>query len=314
MPYNRYLGVGEEATFGQAAAISRYIDVVSESIKTSQGWITPETVDSRFQKKAILGPISVKGSVNVVVEPDVVPILFKWLLGSVASQQQGTSGVYDHSFTPADSIKSFTAELGYDTFGRKIVGCLINAATIESVAKKELVASFDIVAKEEQKITSLATPTFSARRPFVWSDAAFKVGASDKSSQLRAFSLKISNNIPEEDLYAHGSRSITRVEVGEFTVEGALDLTPLDTEQYDRFLAGQEAALNIKFTGESTGVQEYPNYTLEIDLPRVVYESDAAPHLDGKKPLKANVPFKALYDPSKAYAVKIVVRNKVAGY
>jgi len=314
MPYNRYLGVGEESTFGQAATISRYIDVVSEGIKSSQSWLTPETVDSRYQKKAILGPLAVKGGLNVVVEPDNIPQLFKWLLGSVTSQQQETSGVYDHTFTPADSIKSFTAELGYDTFGRKIVGCLINSATIESVAKKELVASFDIVAKEEQKITSLASPTFSARRPFVWSDAAFKVGASDKSSQLRAFSLKIGNNIPEDELYAHGSRSITRQQVGEFTVEGALDLTPLDTEQYDKFLAGQEAALNIKFTGESTGDATYPSYTLEIDLPRVVYESDAAPHLDGRKPLKANVPFKALYDSTKAYAVKIVVRNKVASY
>jgi hypothetical protein len=314
MPYNRYLGVGEESTFGQAATISRYIDVVSEGIKSSQSWLTPETVDSRYQKKAILGPLAVKGGLNVVVEPDNIPQLFKWLLGSVTSQQQGTSGVYDHTFTPADSIKSFTAELGYDTFGRKIVGCLINAATIESVAKKELVASFDIIAKEEQKITSLASPTFSARRPFMWSDAAFKVGDSDKSSQLRAFSLRIGNNIPEDELYAHGSRSITRIQVGEFTVEGALDLTPLDTEQYDKFLAGQEAALNIKFTGESTGDATYPNYTLEIDLPRVVYESDAAPHLDGRKPLKANIPFKALYDSTKAYAVKIVVRNKVASY
>jgi hypothetical protein len=46
MPYNRYLGVGEESTFGQAATISRYIDVVSEGIKSSQSWLTPETVEN----------------------------------------------------------------------------------------------------------------------------------------------------------------------------------------------------------------------------------------------------------------------------
>jgi len=308
------MGVKEETTFGTAATVDKYIDIVSEDLKSDRGTIFPETVDSRYQKKQVAGANIVRGTVNFVVEPENVAHLFKWTLGSVTSVQQGTTTVYDHTFKPADDIKSFTVEIGLDSYGRVIKGCLVNRLTLESVAKKQLVGSVEVVGREEVKLASPGTPTFSGLRPFVWSDASFTIAGADKKSQLKAFRLNVANNIPVDELYGHGSSLLQRIEVAGLDVEGNLDLSHVDSAQFDNFLAGNAVALNLKFTGEATGVAEYPNYTLEVDLPNCVYLSDAVPHLDRKEPLKSNVPFRALYDPTAGYVLKIVVRNKVTAY
>ena len=305
----RYIVVGEETAFATPVTPDKYIDIVRESIVFDRGIRPIETVYIRDTRKYIAGKAIARGSLDFNVEPENAAHFFKWVLGSVTTTGVGP---YTHDFKPADTVQSFTCIVNpeKETYGffRKLSGCLIERLTLES-ALDVLTGSVDIIAAKEEKDTAF-TPSVSISTiaPFNFKEATLTLGGSDKSSILRALRLSIANNLPIDDMYGHGSEYLQRILTRGRTVEATLELAFEDATDYDRFLAGTEVAVNLKF------VKTAASEELQIDLPKMVYRSDVAPHLDRREPFRITTPCQVLYDSTAGYEVKIQVINSVASY
>jgi len=298
----RFIGVGEESAYGVSATPTRYIDILREKLVFDRGITPVETVYGRAIQKYVEGKASVTGSIDFVVEPENCGEFFKWALGSVETSGEGP---YTHTFKPSDTIKSFTLIVVSEGIQRRIVGCLVNRLEIES-ALDVVTGSLEILASKEEKDLGSYTPTISTLTPFVFKDGTLTLAGEDKSGCLKAFRLRINNNIPTDDLYGFGSKYPQRILVRGRTVECELELVFEDTSEYDRFLAGEEFSLNLKFA--------YGDYEFEVNLPRIVYTSDVAPHLDKREPLRVTAPLQAFYEPSTGYEVALKLKNQVSSY
>jgi len=298
----RFIGVGEEEAYGSSVQPTRYIDILRERLVFNKGITPVETVYSRAVQKYVESKASVTGSVDFVVEPENCGEIFKWTLGLV--ETTGT-GPYTHTFKPSDTVKSFTMVVASEGLQRRICGCLVNRLEIES-ALDVVTGSIDIVASKEEKDTGNYTPTISTLSPFVFKNGTLTLAGNDKSRCLRAFRLRINNNIPTDDLYGFGSPYPQRILTRNRTVECEIELAFEDTTEYDTFLAGSEIALNLKFA--------YGDYEFEVDLPRIVYTSDVTPHIDRREPLRVTAPLQVLYDSTKGYEVALKLKNQVSGY
>ena len=298
----RYVGVGEESTFGTSASPTRYVDILRERLVFDRGIIPVETVYSRETRKYVEGKAIVRGAMDFVVEPENCGEFFKWTLGSV--ETTGT-GPYIHTFKPAELIKSFTTIIVSEALQRRVVGCLVNRLEIES-ALDIVTGSIDVVAMKEEKDTGSYTPTISTLSPFTFRQATLTLAGDDRSKILRAFRLRVENNIPVDDMYGFGSQYLRRILVRNRAVECELEMAFEDTAEYDDFLAGTEVSCNLKFTNGT--------YEFEIDLPKMVYKSDTAPHIDRREPLRITAPMQVLYDSTNGYEVALKLKNNVSAY
>jgi len=316
----RYFGVGEETTFKQAAAISKYIDIVDEGISLDNQVIKVENV-ADIIAKYVAGPLKIGGTVNFYVEPENCGQFFKWALGSVVTSQPDAGNApntYKHEFTPADEIKSFTAEVGLgDTNDAiKYKGMAIKALSLEAVAKEALMGSIDVVAADLELVTA-GTPSFSALAPFVFHQGQVKI-AGTANGDIEAFKIKYENGI-DEDAFAIGDRTLARLKAGARTITGEFDIAFTSNEQLKRFLGSATAtspqdtleSVALKLTMTGPLIEATYNYQLEIDLPRVVYNTTKA-NINKRERVVQNVAFEAYVDATAGYAIKITLINKEA--
>ncbi|MGP3667604.1 MAG: phage tail tube protein [Candidatus Bathyarchaeota archaeon] len=299
---SRWIGVAEETSYGTFVSPSRYVDILRERVSFDKGYIPVETVYSRDIRKYVEGRSRVTGSIDFTVEPENVGQFFKWALGSVTTT--GT-GPYQHTFKGADTIKSFSMIVKSETVQRRITGCLINRLTIET-ALDIVTGGIDIIAKKEEKDTSNYTPTISTLAPFVFKEGVLTLAGIDRSKYLKALRLTINNNIPEDELYGFSDNTPTTMVVRGRTVEAELEMAFPDTSEYDKFLAGNEVSLSLKFTKGT--------YEFEIHLPKMVIRSDAAPHIDRNEPLRITAPMLVLYDSTSQYEVALKLKNNISSY
>ncbi|MFQ5712329.1 MAG: phage tail tube protein, partial [Candidatus Geothermarchaeales archaeon] len=190
----RYFGFAEETTFGTKAAIASYLDPIDVKIVSDTGKIFVETVQNRAAVKQVDGPFKCAGPISFYVEPENIAWFLKWALGSVSSLQGDTSGVYKHTFKPADTVKSWTGEEGAELFARVYTSCLIDKLTIDAVKKEALKGSIDIYAQKEEKEATLDTPSFSTLAPFVFHQGTITLNGVDESSEVEALSIALANN------------------------------------------------------------------------------------------------------------------------
>ncbi|MBS7627034.1 hypothetical protein KEJ51_08410 [Candidatus Bathyarchaeota archaeon] len=300
----RYLGVGEESTFGTAVTANKFKDVISENLRLDKRYLFPDTVRGRAVFKKLPGPVIVRGEVVMLLASEPDTKFFYWGLGSKSTEQLAT-GVYQHTITPADTVKSFTARVGAEQFERVIPGCIIDTMTVEAVAGETATTTLSIVGANESK-TTIGTPSFGAVSELNFSGATVTIGSST-ASYCRAFRLRVNNNIAIDRMYALGSQTMKRMEVGRRVVDGSLDLQFADSTEYDRFLAGQDFTLNVKLEGDTIS-GDY-KHTVEIDLPKVIYTSDTAPLLTRRDPIRITAPFRAMFDSTSGYDIAVKVTN-----
>jgi len=306
----RYLGVGEETTPGTPVAAAAYLPIISESIRPSQGWVFPETVEDRGAKRAILGRFGSVGDVRMNVIPLALTKLLKWAFGGLTTTSLGgTPAAYKHEFKPADVLKTFTARIGAEEAERVIAGCMINSLELAmAVADVICGVSIGVDGGEETKAT-IGTPTFpsgdGAKEFSFLAPAALTWGGTSKVAIVEALRARLINTIP--DRWTAEGRFKKRAKVAKREVTADLDLLFPDTTEYDRFLAGTSMA--IQFKAEGATISGTNKYTFQIDVPQCYYQEDTAPHIDRREELKLTAPVRAVVDPTAGYDIMATIIN-----
>jgi len=313
----RFIGLAEETTYGTAVDADHWIDVVSESITSSQEMIDVETAAYRARRYRIPGPYRVGGSFDMIVAPDNIGLLLKALLGSVSTTNDG-GGRYKHTFTHDTTIPSLTLEICPDVGNRsrQITGVGVRSISFESPAREALSATVDVIGSYEKLITP-STPTLPTLRPFVFYEGSLTMNGSTIAN-VEAVRLTIENDIPD-DAFVLGSRYLPGLRLQGFTVSGEMDITFLSWDYYKRFFGSATASapstevesvsLKLTYTGPSTGGSgEYANYKLEFDMPKVYLDTSEAT-FDRRERIVQTLGFTAIYDESSDYAIQVVLVN-----
>lgn len=315
MAVKRYIGIGKETTFGIAVAATRYVEAV-DTFQPDPGVVILDPVAQRARKDKVFTKFRARGNIGAweVKPEDIIGEALYGVLGAVSSAQQGGTSAYKHTFTPADTIKSWTLRKGVELNELVNPGCLFNQLTFQTRHPEILKAILEVfgVGAAPSKV-ALDTPTFSTLQPFVYHQCTITLAGSDKSSLVYDASVVINNSIPI-DRGGHSSKYIPKIRVGDRVVNGKLSTYFDETDQYDAFIAGTEFALNLKWVGALIESTYY--YTLELDLPKCVYRSRGAPEIKPiKEPLVVDAPFDALYKTDSYNAeMKAYLTNKITSY
>jgi hypothetical protein len=314
---NRYVGIGKETIYGTAVAASRYVEA-PDSFQPDPGVTILDPFAYRARQYQQLTKFRARGNIGgwKFLPECIIGEALYGVLGAKSSAQQGGTVAYKHTFTPADTLVSWTLRKGVELTELVYPGCLFNKLTINSKHGELVEAILEVlgVGAAPTKV-ALGTPTFSTLQPFSYHQATILLAGSDKSTMVYDLSVAIDNNIPI-DKGGHGSKYFPKIRVGNRLVNGKLSTFFDETNQYDAFIAGTEFTLNNKWVGAQIGATAY-YYTLELDLPRCVYNSKGAPEIKPlAEPLVVDAPFDALYSTVGAYnaEIKAYLTNTITAY
>jgi len=284
---NKWIGIAEETTYGQKVTTpAKSLTYGTLDLNPDQGLIDVEESE-RIIAQVVTGPFKGGGSLGLYARPDTIGHFLKWVMGAVTSAQQGGTAAYKHTFSFADTVKSFTLsdnERLSALDSRILMGCLIKSLTLEAPARELVTLDLDLLYAWEDLETKPTKGTLSALRPFVFHDLSLlKVGTTDFTAE--SFSFKIDNDIPD-DTHDLGSRKLTEILLGGCDISGEFELKFKNWDWRKRFYGAAAATepqeeltlqqLEITLTGEATGVPTYPNYYIHIVLPKCAIKEHAA--------------------------------------
>ena len=305
MAGTRYVGVGEETTYGTAVAAAKYIkDADSESFELK---IPPSYKDSlSYAAHAyyIKGLKQVTGGFSFpVASENGIGQLLKWILGTDTAS--GT-GPYTHTITEANLVKSFTSRIGRDDTEYVYSGCIIESLKLVAEKGKELLATATVIAKDEAT-ASIGTPSFTTTRYLTWLDGTVGIGGTDKTSEIMAASIEIKNTYETDKAYALGSQTlVAQPALKSRIVTGTIDFREGDDDVRSAFQASTSNSITLTFTGDGTD-------KLTITIPAAVYDSYKA-SVKGRDQTTVSVPFTTVYSTSDSEQIRAVLVNSEAGY
>lgn len=318
----RFVGIAEETTYGTPIASAEWLDVVREGVVAAQNFIDAETAAQRTRRMRPPGGYSVGGPIEMIVNPDNITKLLKWLLGDVTTTDDGevTPVAYKHEFEPAQTLKSFTIEICPDVGAqsKQIGGGICRSIAFAAEAREVITASVEVFGQKD-KLISPTTPTLSALDPFVFFEGDLKLETVSVAA-AEAFRCTIANDIPD-DVHVIGSRFIPGIRLQGLEVTGDMDIAFLNWDYYKRFWGGaavtepatrpETVALQFVATGPANGSvgSGFENYLFQIDLPKVTLDTSEAT-FDRRDRVVESLGFTALYDATATYAVKVTVINK----
>ena len=153
-------------------------------------------------------------SVEMDVSQKTMGLLFKHLMGSSSSAQQGGSAAYLQTHTLADPVGLFlTTQVGRPLRGGTVVpvtatGCKITSAEFKCNMGEILVASYEMDAQKVDNTTALATASYVSAPVFHSAIMNLKMGtygAEAAIAGVRGVSAKIDRAMDTEDYTANAA-------------------------------------------------------------------------------------------------------------
>jgi len=213
---------------------------------------------------------------NIVYAFDISTIrrLLKWALGGyVFTEGEGLHEIYASDNT---DLPSFTARLGKDLFEHVFAGCKINSLEI-SVEDSFCQATAELMSVRDSKgvLKQQHELILPDDYPLAFYDVTMNLDGSDISSQVKSFTLSISNGIDAAAGRSIGSRYPRKLLAAEREITLSSSMFFEDTSQLERFWGGSLGP-------SETGSQEYSlefsfdaggGKGMVIKLPRVIHTS-----------------------------------------
>ena len=268
----RYLKIGKESAYNTSSAGTYTLAAVSESIKLNQGFIRSRTVDFRDLRRSVGGPKVVDGGWEQYVNYLNIGLILKALMGSEAvANPAGTA--YTHTFTPnaLGSLPSLTVRLGLHGVTEKIAtGYGVDSVKFEAAPGEYLKATVSGVGADLATGTVDAAPTFDSQAYATITDT-FTIGGTAATPEK--FSLTVKNNV-KSDHHVITTRTLPRLEAGEFDVSGEMDIRFTSGTHMTDFLNATRRELIAKWQGALIAGSEYNQLTFTVD--NIEYDVDDA--------------------------------------
>jgi hypothetical protein len=305
----RYLGIGKQTGFGTGVSPTKFVAATSVSLTPNEEREFPHTIADRAplfvqpsQKYSEL-----EAEMFLWPEGGLENILHAFFQNVTTTTLDSPNGVYRHTFTPTDfnpAIIYYTFEAGYDPDlpSLRAPNCVVNSLEFSFASDSPPTLSVAAVGDFPSAV-SRAAPSFPAVRPLTVPDTAIQIG--DSAAELQELAIELKNNVERVHDLAGALRAL---EFRGLEVSGSLSVRFRNTTHLDNFLNREETSLKVTLTGPVAGGSH--NYSLEIEFPRIVYDTWSA-EISEADLLVQDVDFRALKPASGDVAVVRLV-NRVS--
>lgn len=315
------VGIGIEATPGTAVAATHYPKwsefslqgIAEKEMLTSQRGVRNMASDSMIRRRYS------RGSLAVVPNGDIAPVLFYLALGSKSSGTV-TDGTYTHTLTVQQANASMkTATILVEDGGivtERFANCVCNSLGLEvSDSWAKLTAEFLGGFPD----TGTVTEAFAQENEYAYHQMGVQFGTSlsnaagNSATPLKAFNLSINNNVLLDEAFLSGSNqpAAGAFVAGRFQATGSYSLHFADTVELAKYKANTKNACIVTFTGPVTGGGT-TNESIVIKLGRLVLTGEPKQYqIDGLTVI--NQTFEVEFEATDK-EVQVVVVNDTATY
>lgn len=302
------LGLAAESTPGTAVTVTRFYELISESIVQEIERIESEGIRSGQRvirsEDWTAGTQKISGDIELELSSKNWALLFSHMLGTVVT---AGAGPYTHTCTPGDlSGKSLTIQAGRPGIDGTVrpftwAGCKIASWELSCAVDELAKVTLSIVGMSETTGTALATASYTASNAlFSFTHAALTVAGS--AFPVKEVTLSGDNGLDAERFYLGQATTSEPLEASLRDYSGSLIADFLDLTAYNRFVSGTEAALVLTFT-RGTDI---------IAITTNVRFDGSSPTVEGTDILEQSLDFKCVGASTDAGAITVVVTSSEA--
>lgn len=236
-----------------------------------------------------------------------------WLKGLFGAPTTTGTDPYTHVFVSGGSIPSLSLEVGHTAlttpkyFRHK--GAKLGGLSFDMARTGPANATMDVIAQgETEAATTLdATPTTHALRRFNQGSGTIKVGGSQLAN-VTGGRFQFSNNLETvETIRSDGL--IDGVDETEATAEGSIDVR-FSTDTTLSAAIAAETPVAMEYAYSIPGAE---GYLLKFELPRVFLPKKKQ-EVRGAGGIQASYDWRAAYDSSEGYLLRVTLVNDVSTY
>ncbi len=300
----RHFGVGEEGTWGEAAAATRFFEALSESVQTERDFETIETIRSNSARDLVELQSLVRGDVELIANYEELGLMYKHLMGSIE-----TSGAFLHEAPDSAGIPSvdrvglgLTLEFRRDgSLSWRYAGCKIISMSHQMGTDQSSRISFGFLGKSEA-LAGPASSTFRTLAPMFPKHIGITVSGTTLCA--RSVSLEVEN--PLDETICLGSAVLSREpdRSGILKVTGSAEFIYEDNTVFNWFDGTSVVPIVITATGASPRVLTYTMSKCRI--------TQATPHMSGRERLVGTLEFESYFNDASSENLQIALTNNNA--
>ena len=296
----RHFGVGFEVAWGTPVASTMFFEVLSESIKTERNKIRIKTIRSSSTRKIVDDFTIVRGTVEVVLNYQDIPLLAYFMLGDVDTTG---AGPYVHTIPGSTGIEvrpPLTLELQRDSTALtwRYAGCIITSLAIAVTEGQEARATVGFVGKSEATGTATSA-TYPDLDVVIPSHCTATIDA--VTQDATAFNLNI--NYPVDEPKVLGTTSLGKQPRANDVIEVAGDMTVIfeDLVEYNKMIANDD--VDVQLSCDSGGDELL---VINMNIAKLL---DGTPALSGRERLTTVYPFESTFHTTATENIQFVGTN-----
>ena len=319
--------IAEEVDKGTSPAIAtglRDYFYGDPGINPVQNVIDLGNIQNRANLGHVLSDYHMVGSVPQIVTPG--GHIGYWLgmaIGDPSSAQQGGTAAYKHTYTPDDDLKTFS--MWYKRGGNQQVVIpygLVNTLLLEQSPDDVLRMTTGLFGQKETiNADDIDTAdAYDTAAPFHNMDLT--VTGPTNATEVHKSSVLIDNKYNLDKGKVHGSRFYKDAIPGKRMISGSMELWFDDDGDYQSFwgstsdntpdVDGEFNTIPLNFKWDTNvEIDTGYDYTLEIDLPEVVYKTNT---VTIEERIRQVLGWSAQYDTGDSYEIEAYLTNKVVSY
>lgn len=292
--FDSYIGIGEEGTWGQAAARTIFAENDEDGIKAIRERADATKFRGRFKQCVVPGKSGAAGTIGLELCYEGHEVFLKHLLGAdaVTSDVDIPNGVKQHILKLSEKPRvGLTLEMmrGFAAEAVIYTGVRINSGTITMEQDAVAHLSLDCIAKQEDNTGSATAPSFPSHNPILWTDVKLEWKTVEK--EVQRFETTIAINL-DPDRRKLGDREIMAQEPADRgEVTGQFEMYFESRSEYDDFLAETEGVLKVTAEGAAMAPSA-SKYTMILEFKRAILTGET-PAPDGPGGFSIVLPFEA---------------------
>ena len=318
---NRFVAINKESAYGTTGSTYYYGEVDDESIKHQYDIMTRDDLSRYGASKAVTGKEYSGGDFNLaLINDNFVGQLLLGIFPTDTTGGAGGDGLYEHVYTEAGTIPSFTVAVGRETKEHYYKGCVVDSISVSANINEYAMISASIVGKAEGSLANIGTltPTFAdGLNALYFSDATvFFNGDATASNAVKSISFDINMNSDTDNACGLGDATYVRQPPSQRReVSGTIEFNRIlhaaveSESTYAELVAadgvelsGSGAELRVRFGNEGTAdILTFNFYKIRFEAP------DA--NVSGRDTQTMSVPFVALYSTNDSKMMDATLRT-----
>jgi hypothetical protein len=232
----RYVGIGEETTYGTLVAADHFYEALSESLRLERDFETLETVRGFSPIDIVDLTEAVRGDVEMLANFDEIGLVYKHLFGSVDTTDSGS--LKAHTFPASTGIPAadrvglgLSFEVKRDeSLWWKYSGCKIVGFSHEGAIGEASRMNMTVIGKAETTSATGTTASFPTFLPML--PKHITVAFSGSSLSARSFSLNVENEVDEPFVLGSGQFGPEPIRASVQRVTGQVEVYFTDFTEY----------------------------------------------------------------------------------